>query len=293
MLNLISNKRYLGLFLALSSAASFMISNTFAGVSYQDGVNPLTISATRFILPAIALVILLKILKIDLVLPKRPGLICILLGVITVIYTIALLNAIELLPFAIAILIFYLFPVLTGLTLSIIGVADTTFRTAATTLIAFFGLALALGVEFTNLDGLGMIYALVAAIGLASVSVISSQLMSNHDPRKITLYICVYTTLLMAFISLANGKLALPVTFQGWTSVMISIIFYAYAMISFFIAISIIGAGDTTFYSNFEPILAVASGFLFLGQNLVMFQYIGILIVVVALFLSENKSKSN
>ena len=270
-----------------------MISNTFAGVSYQDGINPLTISATRFILPAIALVFLLKFLKINLTLSKRTGLICILLGVITVIYTIALLNAIELLPFAIAILIFYLFPVLTGLTLSILGLKKLTLRMGVTTLIAFLGLALALGVEFVNLNGLGMIYALIAALGLASVSIISSQLMNKKDPRIITLHICVYATLVLFCICLATGKLALPVTFHGWTNVMISQIFYAYAMISFFIAISLIGAGDTTFYSNFEPILAVASGFLFLGQNLVMLQYVGIFIVVIALFLSENKSKSS
>jgi len=279
--------------LALSSAASFMISNTFAGVSYQDGINPLTISTTRFILPAIALVFLLKFLKINLTLSKRTGLICILLGMITVIYTIALLNAIELLPFAIAILIFYLFPVLTGLTLSILGLKKLTLRMGVTTLIAFLGLALALGVEFINLNGLGMIYALIAALGLASVSIISSQLMNKKDPRIITLHICVYATLVLSCICLATGKLALPVTLHGWTNVMISQIFYAYAMISFFIAISLIGAGDTTFYSNFEPILAVASGFLFLGQNLVMLQYVGIFIVVIALFLSENKSKSN
>ncbi len=270
-----------------------MISNTFAGVSYQDGINPLTISASRFILPAIALVFLLKFLKINLTLSKRTGLICILLGVITVIYTIALLNAIELLPFAIAILIFYLFPVLTGLTLSILGLKKLTLRMGVTTLIAFLGLALALGVEFVNLNGLGMIYALIAALGLASVSIISSQLMNKKDPRIITLHICVYATLVLFCICLATGKLALPVTFHGWTNVMISQIFYAYAMISFFIAISLIGAGNTTFYSNFEPILAVASGFLFLGQNLVMLQYVGIFIVVIALFLSENKSKSS
>ena len=279
--------------MALSSAASFMISNTFANLSYQDGVNPLTISATRFILPAIALVIFLKILRINLTLPKRTGLICILLGVITVVYTLALLNAIALLPFAIAILIFYLFPVITGLTLSILGLKKLTLRMGVTTLIAFLGLALALGVEFVNLDGLGMIFALIAALGLASISIISNQLVSKQDPRIITLYICVYTTLLMSFICLATGELAFPVTLIGWTNVTISIIFYAYAMIAFFFAISIIGAGDTTFYSNFEPILAVVSGFLFLGQNLVILQYVGVFIVVLALFLSENKSQSN
>lgn len=81
----------------------------------------------------------------------------------------------------------------------------------------------------------------------------------------------------------------LPNSSVGWISILISHAFYAYAMISFFIAISIIGAGETTFYNNIEPIMAVGAGYLFLNQNLTMFQYIGILIVLLALLYHGRK----
>ena len=61
-------------------------------------------------------------------------------------------------------------------------------------------------------------------------------------------------------------------------------------MIAFFTAISIIGAGETTFFNNIEPIMAVGAGFLFLNQNLTILQYTGILIVILALLYYGKKS---
>ena len=98
-----------------------MGSNTLAGVSYQFGTNPLTVSTTRFILPAIVLIWILKKSGLALALPKRIAIISFILGLIAVIYTMALLSAIEVLPLAIAILIFYLFPIFTGLMLAAFG----------------------------------------------------------------------------------------------------------------------------------------------------------------------------
>ena len=83
-----------------------MASNSLAGVSYQFGTNPLTVSTTRFVLPAITLIWVLKTRGLALALPKRIAIISFILGFITVIYTIALLSAIEVLPLAIAILYF-------------------------------------------------------------------------------------------------------------------------------------------------------------------------------------------
>ena len=150
-----------------------MASNTLAGVSYQFGTNPLTLSATRFILPVIVLILILKMRGLGLVLPNRIAVIPFILGLITVIYTMALLHAIEVLPLAIAILIFYLFPLFTGLMLAVFRWQKLSLSMIMSGLIAFLGITLALGAEFIDLDGWGIIYAVTAAIGLATVSVMS------------------------------------------------------------------------------------------------------------------------
>ena len=112
------SQRLVGIFLALVSAVFFAVANTLAGVAYQGGSNPFTLSATRFILPAILLFVALKFGGKAIVLARRPAAIAALLGIVSVVYTFALLLAIELLPVSIAILIFYLFPILTAFILA-------------------------------------------------------------------------------------------------------------------------------------------------------------------------------
>ena len=267
-----------------------MGSNTLAGVSYQFGTNPLTVSTTRFILPAIVLIWILKKSGLALALPKRIAIISFILGLIAVVYTMALLSAIEVLPLAIAILIFYLFPIFTGLMLAAFGWQKLSLTMTVSSLIAFLGIALALGVEFTSLNGWGIICAVTAATGLATVSIISSRLMANKDARLVTLYLSISATIILIIVCLLKGGFALPKTDAGWVSIIISHVFYAYAMIAFFISISLIGAGETTFYNNIEPIMAVGVGFLFLDQNLTILQYVGVLIVLIALLYNGKKA---
>ena len=286
---MISKNNYIGLFLALSSGVGFMASNTLAGVSYQFGTNPLTVTATRFILPAILLIWILRLDGISLALPKRITIFSFLLGLITVIYNLALLSAIEILPLAIAILIFYLFPILTGLMLATLSWQKLSLTAVITGLIAFSGIALALGVEFANLKGWGIIYATLAAVGLATVCVISSRLMDNEDARVVTFYMCISATLILIIICSVSGDFETPKINSGWIAILASHAFYAYAMITFYIAISSIGARETTFYNNIEPIMAVGAGYLFLNQNLSILQYLGISIVLVALLYNGKK----
>ena len=189
-----------------------------------------------------------------------------LIGVITAIYTISLLSAIEILPFAIAILIFYLFPILTGLTLAILGWRNLNITMTISSCVAFFGIALALGAEFNNLNHTGIIFAGLAAVGLAMVSVLSNKLMTNEDPRLITFYLCISATLVFWLVCVLTGNFSAPNTYFGWTTLVTSHLFYAYATIAFFISISLIGAGETTFYINIEPIAAIGSGFFLLGM---------------------------
>ena len=272
-----------GVRIALISAVCFALSNVFAGLAYTGGSTPLTLSATRFFLPAVILLILLWAQKNALVMPRRPGGIAIILGVVTILYTLALLTSIERLPVPIAILIFYLFPIFTGVILTLTGWGKFNTTKIIGALIAFAGLALTLGVSFEQLDGLGMVLAGLAAVGLATVSSVSSRLIKDEDPRQATLYMAGTALLVMIFVMLIRNEFDLPVNTDGWIGFILSNIFYAAAMIGFFYAISMTGAGATTFFSNLEPLVVTGAAFLFLGQTLLPLQLLGVLIVVGAL----------
>ena len=282
-----------GLILAIGSAVCFALSNTFAGLAYQGGATPFTLSASRFLLPAVFLLFILLMQKQPLIMAWRHGLGASILGVITIIYTLALLTAINLLPIPIAILIFYLFPIFTGIILAVTGWDAFGRAKIIGALIAFLGLALTLGVQFGELDALGIILAAIAAAGLATVSSVSDRLIGGADPRQATLYISVAASLTMLIVVVIRGELEMPVNASGWTGFWISNLSYAVAMVGFFYAIALIGAGASTFFSNLEPLIVTGTSFLLLGQVLLPLQFVGVLVVVSALIFYARADTRN
>ena len=276
-------EKNIGIILALTAGVCFGLSNTFAGLAYSGGATPFTMSATRFFLPSLILTIIILAQGNAIFLPTRAGVIALLLGVVTILYTIALLEAFQLILVPIAVLIFYLFPIFTGIILKLLGWGQFNMTKAICAVVAFSGLGLTLMVQIENMEGTGIILAALAALGLALVSVVSQRLIKDEDPRQATLYMAASALMVMVVLVVIEGSLPLPSNITGWVGFSLSNIMYAAAMISFFYAISISGAGTTTFLTNIEPLVVVGTAFLFLDQSLTIVQLFGVLVVVLAL----------
>ncbi len=283
-----STHQKLGILVALGAATFFAISNSLARLAYIGGSNPDTLAFSRFYLPAIILYVILKFSKKPILLPKKDGWISAVLGLLTGAYALALLISIGRLPVAIAILIFYLFPILTGLIIVTFGWARLSATIIIGALVAFTGLVLALGVEFKELDTLGMIFDSLAAIGMAVVSSISGRMIHGQDPRQVTFYIVMGAIGAMLIYSQIGADIVLPNSPKGWSGLLFSNLFFAAAIIFYFTAISMIGAARTALFSNLEPVLTVGTAFLFLGQSILPLQMVGIAIVVGALIYASR-----
>ena len=279
-------RELLGIALVLFIGVCFALANTFAGLAYQGGSDPLSVSTARFVLPTAVLLIILLVRKQRILLPRRDGIAAAALGVVTVVYTWALLTAIDILPVPLAVLIFYLFPVFTSFILAGLGWERMRPIAVGAAVIAFAGLALALGVSGQGLNLVGVGLGIVAAIGLATVSAVSSRVIRSGDPRQATLYMAATALVTFLVITSIHGDFALPQTDAGWWGFAGSNIFYAIAMIGFFVGISMIGPAKTTLFSYIEPIATIGAAFVLLGQVLLPLQSVGVLIVVGALVIA-------
>ena len=277
----------LGVVVALIAAFGFALSNTLVGLAYEGGADTLAASGTRFILPALLLLAILIVRGGPVLMPGRDGIAALLLGGVTALYTLALLKAIDLVPVPIAILVLYLFPIFTSFISAAFGWAPLHRSTILAAFIAFAGLALTLGVRFHSYDIWGIVFAVLGALGLATVSSVSARVIRGGDPRQTTLYVAVGATAFLAIVIVVTGGDAqLPSSARGWWGLGLSSFFYAVAMITFFHAISLIGAPKTTLLSNLEPLVVIAVSYLLLGQSLEPVQLVGAAIVVGALYLS-------
>ena len=73
---------------------------------------------------------------------------------------------------------------------------------------------------------------------------------------------------------------ALPNTASGWTGFLASTLLYAFAMIAFFIAVSMIGPARSSLLCYAEPVVAAGLGVVLLGEVLTLVQISGIFLVV-------------
>ena len=175
------------------------------------------------------------------ILPKRDALVATSLGIVTAIYTWALLRSFGSIPFASSILIFYLFPLLAAVIAAGFGWEKFSWKTGGAIALALAGLALAFDVGGGNLHLEGVALAFLAAIGLAIVIVFSSRVFGKGDARPLTLYMAATACVILLMLCAISGDFALPQTHSGWTGFAASTALYGFAMIAFFIAVSMIG----------------------------------------------------
>ena len=275
-----------GIGIALVAAVGFAMSNATLGLAYQGGANPLTVSFSRFFLPILVLIAILKFSGKPLLMSRRNGIAAFILGIVTAGYTVSLLSALEILPVGIVILVFYLFPIFTAFIVAAMRWAPLSLWTVASAIVAFGGLTLALGVRIDDYSLLGVGLAALGGFGLAVVSALGGRVIIGSDPYQTTLYISVGALVTLSVILPFAGGLQLPETTRSWTGMSVAHLFYAAAMIGYFVAISRIGSTITTIFSNIEPIVAITAAFFILGQELAPLQLLGAVIVVGALFLA-------
>jgi drug/metabolite transporter (DMT)-like permease len=277
------SRAWLGIAVALAAGASYAVANTSANLAYQGGSNAMTVAATRFLVPAVALFVWLRLGGVSLQLPKRDTFIALLLGLVTALYTWALLRSFNALPFALAVLTFYLFPLIAAALIAALGWERFVWRTGAAIVLALIGLALALDVRGGNLNAAGIVQALLAAVGLAVVIAVSSRMFGTGDARPLTFYMAAGACALLLVLCAASGEFALPQTALGWVGFIASSVVYGFAMIAFFIAVSMIGPVRTSLLSYADAVISAGLGVVVLGQALTLVQVVGIALVVVAL----------
>ena len=225
----------------------------------------------------------LRVTGISLVLPKRDAFVAVSLGIVTALYTWALLRSFSSIPFALAVLIFYLFPLMAAVIVAVLGWEKFAWRTGAAIVLAFAGLALALDVRGSNLNIEGVALAFFAAVGLAVVVASSSRFFGKGDARPLTFYMAAAASVLLLILCAASGDFALPQTASAWIGFVAAAALYGFAMIAFFIAISMIGPVRTSLLSYADAVISAGLGVVVLGQALTLIQIAGIALVILAL----------
>lgn len=271
-----------GIVLASAAAISFAANTTASPIAAAGGSTVLTYLALRSTVAALLVFALLIATRSSLRLAPRRRWAAFGVGTVLAIYSVSLLSAIQYIPVALAVLIFYTFPLLTTLYLWITGQERASWTAGAALLIAFIGLVLALNVGDRSPDLRGIALAALAALGITAVVLLNSRLVGVGDSRPVTLHMLSAASFVFIIVTAALGEFALPDTARAWWAFSTGPFFYAFAIVSIFVAMSILGPIRTSMTMNLEPVSSMVLGFVLLDQALNGLQILGAALVIVA-----------
>ncbi|MDH3738763.1 MAG: DMT family transporter [Alphaproteobacteria bacterium] len=280
-----------GIVLACAAAVSFAANTTASPIAADGGGTVLTYLVMRSTAAALLVFILLLATRSSFRLPPRRRWAAFGVGCVLAIYSVSLLSAIQFIPVALAVLIFYTFPLLTTLYLWISGRERATWTAGVALAIAFVGLILALDLGEPSLDLRGIGLAALAALGVTTVVLLNSRLVGMGDSRPVTFHMLSAACVVFVVVTTVLGEFALPDTTRGWWAFATGPLFYAFAIVTLFIAMSKLGPIRTSMTMNLEPVSSMVFGFLLLGQALDGLQIFGAALVIVAVLTIQRTKR--
>lgn len=266
-------------------ATSFAMVAICTGLALGGGANSLTIVTIRTLGVVALFFAYFRIAGVGFAMPARDTRIGIGIGFVVALTNYAVNESLAHIPVPLAILVFYLWPAIASAASWLLGKERFRWRSALGLALAFAGVGLALDVEFTAAQQVGIALALLGACTWSATFLLVGHFFLGRDTRPVTFTMTATAAVIFVVVTALTRDVMLPGSAAGWSGIAGVPLFYAFAMIGLFAATVTIGPAKTGFFMNFEPIATVLLSALILGQNLEPIQLAGAALVVGALFL--------
>jgi probable blue pigment (indigoidine) exporter len=272
---------------AVLGASSFACADVLIKVVLIDGADALTISVVRAVLGAAMLFAWLKLVPPRGAFTARATWISLGLGVLFAGNVFLIFKAIEVIEVPIAILTYFVYPLLTGLAAAASGLERVTWRGAAAAVAAFLGLVLMIGAHPTTLAAVGILAALGAALCRVAILLVTRALLAGADPLRITWHSLLSSTAVFLVAVLATGSWQPPTTTSGWLALVMLSAAITTGLLGVFASTVRIGPFRTALFMNLEPLLTAIGSALFLAEVLTPLQALGGGVMLAALVMFQ------
>jgi probable blue pigment (indigoidine) exporter len=267
----------------LIAALMFSVSDVAGKTALSSGSDVLTLLSFRSVVGIALLFAWMRLGSAPMTLPPRPKWVSIGLGLLLTVNLYWVFKAIELVPVSIAILTYFIYPLLTGLAGAVTGIDRLTWRGFITAVVAFLGLGLIIGANPVQLEVLGLLAAVGAAFTRMAMLLITRAALVGADARLVTWYMLWSSMAVFVGVSLATWNWHAPHTAMGWVSFIGIGLTTTVAFLTLYVSTQRIGPFRTALYMNLEPLITAVLSAILLGDRLTALQMTGGLVMIVAL----------
>lgn len=268
---------------ALLGAASFGCADVLSKFTFEAGADVLTVSTFRGFVGVAILYVWLRLRRHRPAISARAKWISLGIGALFAGNVFLVFKAIEIVEVPVAILTYFVYPLLTGLAAAATGLEKMTWRGGAAAIVAFLGLAVMIGAHPEGLAITGILAALAAACCRMVMLLVTRAKLQGTDPLLITWYSLVSSSILFAGAALATLNWQPPVTPFGWIGLFVLGLAVTTGILGVFASTARIGPFRTALFMNLEPLHATAGSALFLGEVVTPLQALGGTVMIAAL----------
>jgi DME family drug/metabolite transporter len=194
-----------------------------------------------------------------------------------------LFKAIAAVDVATAILSYFTYPLLTGLTAAALGLEPLRLKGLLCALAAFIGLGIMIGAHPAGLAFAGVAFAIGAACCRTAVLLVTRAFLVGADARLTTWYSMLSSTVIFIAVSGAQQDWQPPQTSLGWVCLVFMSLATTAAILFVFVSTMRIGPFRTALIMNLEPLTATLLSTLILGDVLAPIQVLGCGVMLAAL----------
>ena len=260
---------------ALLGAFSFACADVLIKVTFRAGADALTASTLRGIVGLAFLMLWLRFAQKSAPVTPRARRIALALGILFAANVFLVFKAVEAIEVPIAILTYFVYPLLTGISAAAVGLEPLSWKGAVAALIAFVGLGVMLGAHPGGLALAGVVAALAAAACRVLLLLLTRALLQGVNPLAITLYSMVSSTVLFVLASLVLLDWQPPATVLGWVAVIALGISVMGGILGVFASTGRIGPFRTALFMNLEPLLTTIGSAVVLDEVITPVQALG------------------
>lgn len=279
-----------GVLLVLASTAAYAFAPVGAGVAYQDGSNPITVMILRGVVASALMALILVWRRESFRISRAAWRWSLWCGLLQTVTLYAFFESIALIPISLAILIFFAHPVLVAVLTHGSGGEPLTWRKLMLALLVLAGLAAALGTEVDALHPYGLVMASVSAVAVAGMILCAGRAQQDASSTQVGFYATAISSLAFAVIFAALGDWAAPQSLRGWIGILGTGAGLGIGLLALLVAFRYLSPVRATMLTSIEPLVTITLAAAVLGERLAPHQWMGAVLVVVALGLFEAAS---
>lgn len=281
--------QHTGALMVLVSAAGFATLAILIKLAYAAGANTITILATRFILAAACLWLILHWRNISYRVDRHMLLRLFLLGGLGYgAMSTAFASSLKFLPASLSSMLLYMYPAIVSVLAIFLGQDQLSWRKSLALIICFSGLFLTLGVSFEGMSMLGLGWGIAAAIIYSLYILAGNYLLRDVKPLVATTYVCSSAAIVFVLTAIGTNDFVLSLPLYGWLSLAGMALFSTViGILGFFAGMTRIGPANASIISIAEPVMTVLMSIFFLGETIIATQIGGGLLILMGLIILQ------